>query len=319
MRVWSCAAAGSWTCVAKLEDFVTRTVRCVAWSPSGELLAATSFDGDTAIWRCTGGGAIGADSAGSCGPVRFEAVASLQGHENEVKGVAWSADGGMLATSGRDKNVWVWEADEGGEFECAGVLTGHSQDVKCVKWVPGGDDGAQQLVSCSYDNTARVWREDPDTGDWTTTQVLEGHGSTVWSAAVSPAGDAVATADHDGRVIVWKRAAGATAAGAAWAKGTTAEVSRSQPCLSIDWSPDGDALATAGADDTLRVFSVGAARSALDLLAEEPGAHDGEANCIAWCPWPAEAGRRLLASCGDDGVVRVWQWGVAAPAPSSSV
>ncbi|KAA0176331.1 hypothetical protein FNF27_02028 [Cafeteria roenbergensis] len=307
VRVWSWAGAGSWSCVAKLEDFVTRTVRCVAWSPSGELLAATSFDGDTAIWRCSGGAAVGPDAAGAGGAVRFEAVASLQGHENEVKGAAWSADGSMLATSGRDKNVWVWEADESGEFECAGVLTGHSQDVKSVRWLPGGANGAQELLSCSYDNSARVWREDPDTGDWTTTQVLEGHGSTVWSAAVSPAGDAVATVDHDGRIIVWKRAAADAAPGAAWAKGVTGDVSRSRACLSVDWSPDGDVLATAGADDTLRVIAVDATRSALDTLAEEPGAHDGEANCASWCPWPAEGGR-MLASCGDDGAVRVWLW-----------
>jgi WD40 repeat protein len=111
---------------------------------------------------------------------RFSVI--LDGHESEIKSVAWNAGGQYLATCSRDKTVWIWEEVDEDNFETIAVLQEHEADVKCVVWHPEED----LLASGSYDDTIRLYREDLD--DWSCIAVLNGHSSTVWSIAFEPLG-----------------------------------------------------------------------------------------------------------------------------------
>lgn len=117
----------------------------------------------------------------------WEFAIVLEGHDSEVKNIAYSPSGQWLASCSRDKTIWIWEeiGEEGeDEFETIAVLQEHTADVKCVRWRK--DDGnGEVLASASYDDTIRFWKDDGD-GEWSCFAVLEGHEGTVWSLDWEP-------------------------------------------------------------------------------------------------------------------------------------
>lgn len=178
------------------EQTHTKTIRSVSFKPSTSdeypTLALGSFDATCSIW--------GADNYRS----DWELLAVIEGHENEVKCIDWSADGKYLATCARDKTIWVWETDEmNEEFECVAVLSEHEGDVKFVKWNNCGGD-AHMFVSCSYDDTLRVWRHDSyDEDEWQCVAIMRFEG-TVWGATWINE-RSIACCTDEGEVFVYER------------------------------------------------------------------------------------------------------------------
>ncbi|GAB7355011.1 hypothetical protein MBLNU459_g5618t1 [Dothideomycetes sp. NU459] len=205
VRVYSLA---SFALLSTISGGHKRSIRSVAWKPGsgpggpgkdgiGESVLATgSFDASAGIWRRwegTSGKLHAADDGADDDDTaevdytrrpapgdadddddewRFAVI--LDGHESEIKSLAFSPTSPLLATCSRDKSVWIWEELEDDNFETVAVLQEHEGDVKCVAWHPE----EELLVSSSYDDNIRLWREDID--DWGCCACLEGHRGTVW-------------------------------------------------------------------------------------------------------------------------------------------
>jgi cytosolic iron-sulfur protein assembly protein CIAO1 len=187
---------------SKLEKGHKRSIRTVAWkpnlSPDTLSIVTGSFDATAGIWRRNEAAAkmealgLETDVTNVEGdeeeePHDWEFSLVLEGHDSEIKGVAFSQSGQYLATCSRDKSVWIWEeigAEGEDEWETVAVLQEHEGDVKAVSWCPDDANG-ELLASASYDDTVRLWREDSE-GEWGCVAVLTGHEGTVWGLDWEP-------------------------------------------------------------------------------------------------------------------------------------
>eukprot|EP01138_Halocafeteria_seosinensis_P006650 gb/GECG01006798.1/.p1 GENE.gb/GECG01006798.1/~~gb/GECG01006798.1/.p1 ORF type:complete len:374 (+),score=50.33 gb/GECG01006798.1/:1-1122(+) len=277
-----------WSCAAILDEATSRTIRSCEWSPDGKFLAAVSFDATVIIWEVAGNS--------------FEPLATLEGHENEVKSVAWRPDGFMLATCSRDKSIWIWDADPE-EFESISVLPSHNQDVKFVRWDPSGE----YLVSASYDDTIKIWVEEEDE-EWACVQTLNGHSSTVWGVAFDSSGKNMASCSDDCSVIIWTNQNKGKPGPPKWTQVKCLPGHHDRAILSIDWSKDGNTIASCGEDDRLCLYGPKGGDtddpSSIEIEYCKENAHDGDINCVRWSPVLPH----LLASAGDDCEVRIWRY-----------
>lgn len=241
-----------------------------------------------------------------------ERVAQLGAHTAKVRGLSITSDGQRIATGSEDGEVRVWDRAVHRQW----ILRGHSQRIRQLALARGG----AALLSADGDGNLRRWNVAtmpatlfhahpaplehlalaPDArrvisvdarGQLVAADLATGGAVDLGApaprgriTALSVLGELAVTADSDGEVAMWGR------------DGVARRTNVGDPVRALAASPAGDRLAVALASGPIALLDASGA-----LRATLTGHPDGT-EALAFSPSGG-----LLASGGQDRVLRVWQ------------
>ena len=206
VRRWDLAGNSIWH-----KNPHTKSVRSVAISPDGTVVASGSWDGTVKVLDIASG---------------EEKTAYLK-YEKKIYTVAFSPNGEWLAIAGESGSVHLWDWKKADSH--AQLLDQHAAWVSAVAFDPTGT----RVVSGSGDGSLQIW----ETHTLKKLATLKGHEDWVSSVAFSPDGKTLASAGWDTQIKFWRPDMGSSALGPTLSD---------QNVLALSFEPSGAIFATGG-------------------------------------------------------------------------
>jgi len=213
-------------------------------------------------------------------------VATLGGHADAVRALAFSRDGKRLAAAGglaaRKGEVKIWDLGPGLQAAQATVtIKGHSDCIYAAAFSPEG----ATIATAGYDRMIELW----DAATAKEIRKLRDHIDAVYALSFTPDGHRLVSGSADRSVKVWDVATGTRLY---TLSGPTDGVN------AIALSPDGARVAAGGLDKTIRIWRLGEKEGALEntLIA-----HEDAIVKLAWSP-----DGEYLASAAADRTIKLF-------------
>jgi len=204
-------------------------------------------------------------------------VVKWQAHSDLATEVAFSPDGKIIASSGVDNSIKLWD-EEGNLLK--EIVEGHNDRViTSVIFHPEGNS----IATSSYDGTIRLWNLEGQL----VAKPFRGHGGWVHSIAFSPSGEYLVSAGENGDIRLWNLN------GQQIAPTFQGHVGR---VFSIEFSPNEEMIVSSGIDGTIRLWSLEG-----EPLADPFTGHEGAVSSVEF-----SSDNQLIVSGGQDGTIRIW-------------
>ncbi|MBV9141904.1 MAG: WD40 repeat domain-containing protein [Pseudonocardiales bacterium] len=252
-----------------------------------------------------------------------------------VRSVAFSPQGGVLASGGHDNAAHLWNATDSPNPHELAILAGHRSTIFSVAFSPDG----MILATASADRTAKLW-DVSNPRQPRELATLTGHTNDIYGVAFSRDGQTLATASADRTAKLWDvsnprhprelatlaRHAGFVFSVAFSPEGRMLATASSDmtvwlwdvtdlhhprelaplaghtaPVYGLAFSPDGHTLATTSVDTTARLWDVTDPAHPSVLAAPLVG-HTDNVYSVAFSP-----NGKVLATASHDKTVRLWE------------
>lgn len=227
-------------------------------------------------------------------------------HEDLIHDAVLDYYGKRLATASSDKTIKIFDIEGTQDYKLVETLIGHEGPVWQVAWAH--PKFGSILASCSYDGKALIWKEQPETQQWSIIAEHKIHQASVNSVSWAPheLGAVLLCTSSDGKVSVVDFND----------DGTTSHVIFNAHAIGVNsasWAPI--ASGSSSSKDNQRRFVTGGSDNLAKIWKFDPSTNtyieeaklEGHTDWVRDVAWsPSVLTRSYIATASQDCTVLIW-------------